>query len=66
MWGKENAIVPETSHDLWTDAGGGREVEVVEEEVVEEAKAAGAWKPEEPRWGCRPRRCLPCSQKADL
>lgn len=32
----------------------------------EEAKAAGAWKPEEPHWGCRPRRCLPGSQKADL
>lgn len=62
-------IVPGTSHDLWTDAGGGQEEEVEEEaevEVEEEAKAAGAWKPEEPRWGCRPRRCLPGSQKADL
>lgn len=60
-------IVPGTSHDLWTDAGGGQEEEVEEEEeVVEEAKAAGAWKPEEPRWGYRPWHCLPGSQKADL
>lgn len=39
-----------------------------EEEAEEEAepKAAAAWKPEEPRQGCRPWRCLPGSQKADL
>lgn len=31
-----------------------------------EAKAAGAWKSEEPDWGCRPWHCLLGSQKADL